>query len=74
MSKLNGFGSDGASAVANTKEGMAGKLERMQPNIVTLHCIANKLQLCFSQAAEQVKFLKSFQRCVLSPQKISPAK
>ena len=43
MSKLTGFGSDGASAVASTKEGVAGKLKRMQPNIVTLHCIAHKL-------------------------------
>ena len=52
ISKVTGFGSDGASAMSSNKEGVAGKLKTLNPNIISVHCIAHILQLCVSQAAE----------------------
>ena len=52
--------------MSSNKEGVAGKLKRLNPNIVSVHCIAHKLQLCVSQAAEKVKFLKEFQEMLTS--------
>lgn len=66
ITKVTGFGSDGASAMSSDKEGVAGKLKRVNPNIISVHCIAHKLQLCVSQAAEKVKFLKEFQEMLTS--------
>ena len=66
ISTVTGFGSGGASAMSSNKEGVAGKLKRLNPNIISVHCIAHKLQLCVSQAAEKVKFLKEFQEMLTS--------
>ena len=66
ISTVTGFGSGGASAMSSNKEGVAGKLKRLNPNIISVHCIAHKLQLCVSQAAEKVKFLKQFQEMLTS--------
>ena len=62
ISKGPGLGRDGASAMSSNKEGVAGKLKWLNPNVISVHCIAHKLQLCVSQAAERVKFLKEFQK------------
>ena len=48
------------------KEGVAGTLKRLNPNVISVHCIAHKLQLCVSQAEEKVKFLKEFQEMLTS--------
>ena len=52
--------------MSSDKEGVAGKLKRVNPNIISVHCITHKLQLCVSQAAEKVKFLKEFQEMLTS--------
>lgn len=31
---------------------------RLNPNVISVHCIAHKMQLCVSQVAEKVKHLK----------------
>lgn len=66
ISKVTGFGSDGASAMSSNKKGVAGKLKRLNPKVITVNYIAHKLQLCVSQAAEKVKFLKEFQEMLTS--------
>ena len=52
--------------MSSDKERVAGKLKRVNPNIISVHCIAHKLQLCVSQAAEKVNFLKEFQEMLTS--------
>lgn len=61
LQKVTGLGSDGASVMTSNKEGVTGKLQRLNPKIVNIHCIAHRLQLCVSQAANKVKYLKEFQ-------------
>ena len=61
LQKVPGLGSDGASVMTSNKEGVTGKLQRLNPKIVNIHCIAHRLQLCVSQAANKVKYLKEFQ-------------
>ena len=53
ISKVTGFGSDGASAMSSNKEGVAGKLKRLNPNIISvhLHC-TQTATLCFSSCRE----------------------
>ena len=66
ISKVTGFGSDGASAISSNKEGVVGKFKRLNPNVLSVHCIAHKLQLSVSPAAEKVKFLTEFQEMLTS--------
>lgn len=47
--------------MTSNKEGVTGKLQWLNPKIVNIHCIAHRLQLCVSQAANKVKYLKEFQ-------------
>jgi len=61
LQKVTGLGSDGASVMTSNKEGVTGKLQRLNPKIVNIHCIAHRLQLCVSQAANKVKYWKEFQ-------------
>ncbi|XP_015767968.1 PREDICTED: zinc finger protein 862-like [Acropora digitifera] len=61
LQKVTGLGSDGASVMTSNKEGVTGKLQQLNPKIVNIHCIAHRLQLCFFQAANKVKYLKEFQ-------------
>ena len=49
--KVTGFDSDGASVMTITKEGVTGKLQRLNPKILNIYCIPHRLQLCVSQAA-----------------------
>ncbi|XP_068708005.1 zinc finger protein 862-like [Montipora foliosa] len=63
LQKVTGLGSDGASVMTSNKKGVTGKLERLNPKIVNIHCIAHRLQLCVSQAADKVKYLKSSKTC-----------
>ena len=63
--KVTGFGSDGASAISNVKERVAGKLKRLNPsnyNKYTLHC-TQTATLCFSICRES-KVLKRVSRSV----------
>lgn len=45
------------------KEGVCGYFKRdVNPMIFNIHCIAHKLALCSSQAANEVSYLKDYQR------------
>ena len=37
--------------MTSTKERVAGKLQRWNPKILNIRCIAHRLQLCVSQGA-----------------------
>ena len=66
LQKVTGLGSDGASLMTSNKEGVTGKLQRLNPKIVNIYCTAHRLQLCASQAANKVKYLKEFQQLLIN--------
>ncbi|KAJ8307791.1 hypothetical protein KUTeg_014656 [Tegillarca granosa] len=58
MNKVMFFGSDGASVMTGLKNGLSARLRDDQPNCVNIHCMAHKLALCTSQAADDVSYFK----------------
>ncbi|XP_077988181.1 zinc finger protein 862-like [Glandiceps talaboti] len=58
-----GFGSDGASVMTGKNNGVCVRLRReINPFLLGIHCIAYRLALCTSQAAEKVPYLKKYQQ------------
>ena len=57
-----GLGSDGASVMTGTGEGVTGHLKRANPHLVNIHCIAHRFNLCTSQAARDINILEDFQK------------
>ena len=55
--KLLGFGSDGASALMGTENGVATQLQRENPRMVIGHGNAHNLALAAGQAADDVPYL-----------------
>ena len=62
--KIMGLGSDGASVMTGKGKGVTGMMLRKKPHLVDVHCIAHKLALCTSQAAENLPPLKEYQETV----------
>ena len=60
LSKIRGLGADGATAVVGQNRGLTGLLKRENPAIVNVHCIAHRIALCTSQAAEDLPQLKVY--------------
>ena len=61
LSRLVGFGSDGAAAMIDRISGVATTLKHKQPVLTSIHCVAHRLALGAGQAGEKVPFLsKSF--------------
>ncbi|XP_060559338.1 zinc finger protein 862-like [Ruditapes philippinarum] len=60
--KILGFGSDGASVMTGSDRGVKGILLRKQPHMIHIHCMAHRLALCTSQAAESVPNICEYQR------------
>ena len=50
MSKFVGFGSDGASNMIGQHGGLAALLKRDYPHIISIHCLAHRLELSFRDA------------------------
>ncbi|WAR26837.1 ZN862-like protein, partial [Mya arenaria] len=57
LNKMCTFGSDGAAAMLGKKNGVAAQLQTMVPHILVNHCVAHRLALASSQAAEKVPYL-----------------
>ena len=55
------LGTDGARAMTGMCEGLTGYMTRDNPMLVNYHCIAHKLALITSQAADGVQFLVDYQ-------------
>ena len=64
MKKVMYFGSDGASVMTGHKSGVIARLCEDQPYVLNIHCMAHKLALCTSQAAESVTFLKKYKEAL----------
>ncbi|XP_060606407.1 zinc finger protein 862-like [Ruditapes philippinarum] len=60
VSNVMFFGSDGAAVMTGKKSGVSARLSSDQPLIVNIHCVAHKLALCTSQAAESIPYLKKY--------------
>ena len=65
-SKILGLGSDGASVMTGKNKGVTGMMLRQNPHLVNVHCIAHRLALCTSQAAENIPALKDYQESITS--------
>ncbi|XP_062579300.1 zinc finger protein 862-like [Saccostrea cucullata] len=61
ISKVIGLGSDGASVMTGLGKGVYGRLKELNPLIINVHCMAHRLALCTSQAANSIPTLKKYQ-------------
>ena len=52
--KLVSLGCDGASVMVGCKAGVSALLKQEQPCLVTVHCMAHRLELCLKDAAKKV--------------------
>ena len=59
--KLVGFGSDGASVNTGKQNGVAAKLKREIPHLISVHCVAHRLELGVLDAMKENKKLGKLQ-------------
>ena len=64
MSKIVGFGSDGASVMVGRRNGVATRLKSYNPSLISVHCVAHRLALAAAQAADTIPYLKKFKKYV----------
>ncbi|XP_046583689.1 zinc finger protein 862-like [Haliotis rubra] len=63
MSDIIALGTDGASLMTGRKFGVAKFLQDDSPHVVNIHCVAHRLNLCTSKAADEVEYVgKVFQK------------
>ncbi|XP_045216125.2 zinc finger protein 862-like [Mercenaria mercenaria] len=60
--KIMGLGSYGAKVMTGMGQGLTGYITRDNPMMLNYHCIAHRLALVTSQAADEVQFLVDYQR------------
>ena len=60
--KIMSFGSDGASVMTGKVNWCAAIMRHENPHMQNIHCVAHKLALCTSQAAENIQPLKKHQQ------------
>jgi len=63
--KLVGFSSDGASVMMGCKQGVATKLKRDCPKLVTVHCTAHRLELAFKDMTLRVDYYKKISQLLI---------
>ena len=63
---ITGFGSDGANVMVGSIIGVATRLKRLNPQLLSIHCINHRLALGTSQAAASVPYLLRFEEVVTS--------
>ena len=51
--KLVGFGADGASVNMGSHSGIGARLQRKQPLLTSVHCMAHRLELAFKQVIQE---------------------
>lgn len=64
--KMIGFGSDGANVMSGEGKGVHGRLKEQNAHMVHIHCMAHRLALCTSQAANYIPRLKKYQEWLTS--------
>lgn len=64
LTKVLGFGSDGARAMVGARQGMQAYLLKDTPFCVPVHCVNHRLALAVSQAASGIPCLRTFQKSI----------
>ena len=62
LSKVVGFGCDGASVMVGARNGVATRLKSHNPVMISIHCVAHRLALAATQAADSIPYLKKFKQ------------
>ena len=60
LSKIVGFGSDGAAVMLGLRNGVATKLREDSPFMLNVHCIAHRFALCTGEGASKVTLVRGF--------------
>ena len=60
MKKIRGIGTDGASTMLESRNGVVAQLDRIRPSAIGVHCAAHTLNLASSQASDAVPYVKKF--------------
>lgn len=55
VTKVMGFGSDGASVMVGSQNGVATRLSRNNGHAVAVHCICHRLNLAVSQVGKDIQ-------------------
>ena len=58
--RIVGFGSDGESMMTGKNNGVTARLNRVNPFLIGIHCMAHQLALCTRQASTGIQFLSTF--------------
>ena len=58
--KLIGLATHGASTMRGCKNGLAARLTRVVPGLLSIHCIAHDLQLAILDAAKDLDYMRKF--------------
>ena len=62
ISKVIGFGSDGARVMTGCHNGVGAQLSQTQPYLIAIHCVAHRLSLAAVQAADGIALLEKYER------------
>ena len=60
ITSLCGFSSDGASVMTGRLNGVAARLKRHSPRMISVHCVAHRLALAAAHAADGITYLQQF--------------
>ncbi|XP_062616970.1 zinc finger protein 862-like isoform X1 [Saccostrea cucullata] len=55
LKKMVGLGSDGAAVMTGKKAGVAALLKQQHPSIISIHCLAHRLELAYKDALKGIK-------------------
>ena len=64
LSKLRGFGSDGAPIMSGCRSGVAKRLTDRFPKLLSIHCVNHRLALAAAHAADDIPYLIRFKATV----------
>lgn len=60
LTNMVGLATDGAAAMTGVHKGVATRFKREQPHLISVHCMAHRLQLVSEKAANQVPYFVKY--------------
>ena len=60
ITRLRAFGSDGAAVMTGRLNGVAVRLKRLSPRMISVHCVAHRLALAAAYVADGIPYLQRF--------------
>ena len=64
VSRLRGFGTDGAPVMTGIRSGVAKRLKDRFPKLVSIHCVNHRLALAAAHAADGIPYLVRFKATI----------